>query len=340
MTVTIAIPTYNREHELKVLLDEILIQAQEVPSASFNVLVSDNASTDGTERMVESMRQRFAEFSIELVYVRNNSNLGFSRNVINAIENSSGEFVLIMGDDDSLELHTLGFLNDTIPIYTDADLFFLKPIEYSSDLYRRTTSLSVENSCETLVYDDGIKYIHLKKGYPPALISGYIVRKSAWLSCNARDFSYSMCVHMLVATRLLLRHAMAVEIMRPCIKYRGGQQNTTWSHDELYPFRFYLDLLMATKIMKSEMDSRTLKILEWLSLRTIAFYLLRQKVVEHPFSETKFRDYYRTALCRHSLYSFMIMMIQLTPGFLIRMFLGHWIRALNAKTGFYWKGEK
>ena len=66
MTLTISIPTYNRAQELEVLLSEILSQVRDVSQADVNVLVSDNASTDGTVRMVDSMRQKFAERSVEL----------------------------------------------------------------------------------------------------------------------------------------------------------------------------------------------------------------------------------------------------------------------------------
>ena len=339
MILTISIPTYNRAQELEVLLSEILSQVRDVPAGNVNVLVSDNASTDGTKRMVDSMRQKFAERSVELKYVRNDENIGFSRNVINAVGKADGEFVLIMGDDDSLEPHTIGFLLEAVDRHRDADLLFLKSTEYDSELSRRVSSAEVEDSVGDQVYGDGVEYIYSKRGYPSALVSGYVVRKSAWLSSSPEDFAYSICVHMLAAGRLLLRHSRAVEIGRPCIKYRGGQQNTTWSRDELYPFRFYLDSLMAAKIMDGEADRRALNVLRNLSLRTIAFYLLRQKVVNHPFAEEQFADFYRRARGGLSIYSFMIAVIRLLPRFVVRVLFGRWIRAINARMGFCLKGE-
>ena len=90
--------------------------------------------------------------------------------------------------------------------------------------------------------------------------------------------------------------------------------------------------------MDAETDRRALKILKRLSLRTIAFYLLRQKVVGHPFSKKLFADYYRRALGRPCLYSMVISLIRMTPAFVARMLFGGWVKTVNERTGFQWKG--
>ena len=338
MTLTISIPTYNRAKELRVLLDEIWCQASELPNGVLSVVVSDNASTDTTTEMVESMRQKFAGRSVALEYRRNETNVGFSPNVISSVEKVSGDYVLIMGDDDSFESGTLRYLFEQISEHPEADVFFLKSIEYDCELSRRVSESTVESS-DVRVFSDGVKYIEATRGFPPALVSGYVVRKSAWLASGAPDFAYSMCVHMLAVARLLFRHVAAVEICRPCIKYRGGQTNSTWSRDDLYPFRFYLDSLMAVKLMPSDADHHALKILRRLSMRTIAFYLLRQKVTGHPFDRRQFYDYYRRAQNGLDFYSFVVAVIRMSPTFVLRIVFGRWIRKINKRIGFCWKGE-
>jgi len=339
MILTISIPTYNRSRELEDLLSEILLQAKEVRPGSFNVLVSDNASTDNTAHMVETMRRRFAAQSLELKYIHNDENVGFSRNVISAVGNADGEFVLIMGDDDGLEPNTIGLLIDKLQGFGGLDIVFLKSLEYDESLSYPTSSESEENISGEQFYADGIEYIYSRKGYPPALVSGYVVRRSAWVSSAPEDFAYSICVHMLTAARMLLGHSGAAEITRPCIKYRGNQQNTTWSRDELYPFRFYLDSLQATKIMAVESDHRGLEILRSLSLRTILFYLLRQKITGHPFAREQFLRYYRNARGQFGLYSFAISFLWIVPGFLLRIVFGRWMKKINERTGFAWNEE-
>ena len=336
--LTISIPTYNRANELRVLLAEIYRQASELPNGALGVVVSDNASTDNTQEMVDAMRQKFAGRSIDLKYSRNEKNVGFSPNVISSVESAAGDYVLIMGDDDSFEPGALSYLFEQISEHPEADVFFLKSIEYDCELLHRVSESMVESG-EVRVYGDGVTYIEAARGFPPALVSGYVVRKSAWLASGAADFAYSMCVHMLAVSRLLLSHVAAVEICRPCIKYRGGQTNSTWSRDELYPFRFYLDSLMAVKLMPSDADRHALKILRRLSMRTIAFYLLRQKVTGHPFDSRQFHDYYRRAHGGFDFYSLAVAVIRMSPAFVLRIVFGRWIRMVNQRIGFCWKGE-
>ena len=60
IVLSIAIPTYNRKSELKETLDSVLKQAQEC----VEVLVCDNASTDGTQYMMK-------EYEGRVTYYRN-----------------------------------------------------------------------------------------------------------------------------------------------------------------------------------------------------------------------------------------------------------------------------
>ena len=91
--------------------------------------------------------------------------------------------------------------------------------------------------------------------------------------------------------------------------------------------------------MDGEADRRALKVLRNLSLRTIAFYLLRQKAVNHPFADEQFANFYRRARGGLSIYALVIAVVRLSPRFVVRALFGRWIRAINARMGFCWKGE-
>lgn len=94
--VTIGIPTYNRKNYLKEALDSIVKQDY----SNIEIIISDNASQDGTELFLqEYMKQNGAA---NLVYFRNDCNLGPSANWQNCIDNARGEYCLILSDDDVL----------------------------------------------------------------------------------------------------------------------------------------------------------------------------------------------------------------------------------------------
>ncbi len=92
--VTVVIPTFNRQAMLLEAVQSALAQRY----GSFEVLVSDNASEDGT-------REAMAAFAADprFRYVRNATNLGMVGNWRSAVfEHARGEFFLLLSDDDVL----------------------------------------------------------------------------------------------------------------------------------------------------------------------------------------------------------------------------------------------
>ncbi len=104
--LSVCIPTYNRARLLARLLASVE-EAAEVLSASarsrIEVLVSDNASTDATVRVVEQYESKFEHF----VSWRNPRNLGAEGNIRVLLGRARGAFLWVVGDDDRLLPHAL-----------------------------------------------------------------------------------------------------------------------------------------------------------------------------------------------------------------------------------------
>ena len=99
--VTIAIPTYNRSRLLKEAIESAL--AQDYPD--FRVVVVDNASSDDTEAVVRS----FAEARV--TYIRNEINIGCTRNFNRALELNSSPYLSLLMDDDVM---LPGFIRESV----------------------------------------------------------------------------------------------------------------------------------------------------------------------------------------------------------------------------------
>ena len=89
----ICIPTYNRKYHLARLLDSLL---EEIANSRYPIFISDNASTDGTETMILNFKKRYEN----IIYHRNDTNLGFYRNYLNSIQMAGTEYIWTLGDDD------------------------------------------------------------------------------------------------------------------------------------------------------------------------------------------------------------------------------------------------
>ncbi len=99
---SVIVPTYNRLPILRKCLDAL--EAQTLKASSFEVIVIDDGSSDGTEELMSQYRPPF-----RLQYLRQtNSGTGAARR--NGVAHANGEYLLLMNDDticdrDLLEQH-------------------------------------------------------------------------------------------------------------------------------------------------------------------------------------------------------------------------------------------
>jgi glycosyltransferase involved in cell wall biosynthesis len=91
--VTIAVPTFNRASLLKRCVTSALAQTY----SRFEVLVSDNASSDDTAEVLSGFGDE------KLRVIRQQSNIGLLPNWNACLAAARGEYVVVMSDDDTIE---------------------------------------------------------------------------------------------------------------------------------------------------------------------------------------------------------------------------------------------
>lgn len=92
--VTIAIPTFNR---LSGYFPQALASALAQDYENLEVLVCDNASTDGTDMYMSSVTDE------RLRYLRHAHNIGAHANFNACVDNAAGEYLVLLHDDDLLD---------------------------------------------------------------------------------------------------------------------------------------------------------------------------------------------------------------------------------------------
>jgi glycosyltransferase involved in cell wall biosynthesis len=90
--VSIGMPVYNGERFLRQALESILVQDY----GNFELIISDNASTDTTGKICQS----YADRDARIRYVRNETNLGASPNHKRVFEMARGEYFKWAAHDD------------------------------------------------------------------------------------------------------------------------------------------------------------------------------------------------------------------------------------------------
>lgn len=142
---SVVIPTFNRKDRLACCLEALRLQ--EAKRCSFEIIVIDDASTDGTEELVKSFIARNDQ-QLMIRYIRLHSNSGpaVARNV--GIVAARGEFVCFTDDDSVVPKNWLKVFKDVfrnnreiagaggwrIPFKDDNSIF--AQFKFREDLYR------------------------------------------------------------------------------------------------------------------------------------------------------------------------------------------------------------
>jgi len=89
--VSICIPTYNNARFLRESLNSIVNQTY----PNKEIIISDNASTDNTEKIVEEYVEKY-----KVKYYKNEKNIGAEANFSKCIQLTNGEYIAIFHSDD------------------------------------------------------------------------------------------------------------------------------------------------------------------------------------------------------------------------------------------------
>jgi glycosyltransferase involved in cell wall biosynthesis len=117
--LSICVPTYNRAHLLRVMLQAALPQVKECGDL-VELCVCDNASPDNTPQVVDESRTLGP-----VHYTRNESNLGFHGNIVKLTTKLAiGEYVWLLGDDDLLAPGAVARVLDVLQRNRSIDAFY------------------------------------------------------------------------------------------------------------------------------------------------------------------------------------------------------------------------
>ncbi len=175
MRLSLCIPTYNRADTLRQLLDSII--AQQAHTLHYEIVVSDNASTDQTPEVIAEYR----DCGLPIVYHRFDDNRGFDRNALNAVAIASGEFCWLFGSDDILEPTAFQRVEHAIDRHPGIAGLSVGSHGYNADLSQPIfidDHISTTFGAETLFIgrDAIIGTLGAWMGY----MSSLIVRRSSW----------------------------------------------------------------------------------------------------------------------------------------------------------------
>lgn len=215
-TLTIGIPTYNGEAYLSECLEGIRSQINSNNINRIEILISDNASVDQTAIIVKNF---IGKNYLKTVHHKNESNLGFDRNLDLLFKKGSGDFVWLLGDDDVLLDGGIDYVLSIIDGYSD-----LNAIQVNFDKYDSTLKNVIERiEIREDHYCRDAKDFHLNAGGRWGAISSLIIKRDAW---NSLDLSAALDSHVIFGYGLfkLVLQGDSFISKKTLVKVRDGSE--------------------------------------------------------------------------------------------------------------------
>lgn len=114
--ISIGMPVYNGEKYIRTALDSLLSQTFE----SFELIISDNASTDNTERICREYQSNDSR----VVYTRQPTNLGAAANFKFVLDQATSEYFMWAAHDDFWKPE---FITQALASFSDSSVGFVFP---------------------------------------------------------------------------------------------------------------------------------------------------------------------------------------------------------------------
>jgi glycosyltransferase involved in cell wall biosynthesis len=121
--LSLCIPTYNRAAKINICLQAIFEAMDKLLENKIEIIISDNNSEDNTRQIVE----KFIASGLKLKYFKNETNLGYLKNIVLLLTKySHGEYIWMIGDDDFIDKNSLKYVIDLLEYKKNVNLFVLK----------------------------------------------------------------------------------------------------------------------------------------------------------------------------------------------------------------------
>lgn len=217
---------------LENLLRSILPQLDGEKAGLVEITVSDNASDDGTQDMVQGLMKDYPRCSI--IYGRNEKNIGADRNYLRAVEISHGEYAWIIGSDDMLSPNIISRLLLELEDGYSAYIAQRENYDFNMDKQEGVESFFKDGLAQDTLFElssieswDFYFNSCISIGGIFSYLSGIVFRRSLWDSAKGYEkYIGTAYVHAYILLKGLLNHPSTVKLIGwPLVKNRRGNDS-------------------------------------------------------------------------------------------------------------------
>lgn len=204
MKISICIPQYNRAK----LLIKAIKRIENQTYHNIEIVVSDDCSQDDTVKRIQELQK---SFKYPIILSINEKNTGYDRNYRKCIELATGDYAIVIGNDDSIfEPNAIEYLVN-----------FLKENDYPEIGYcnyveDKDQSFVVERALSTKVHGSGIE-VAIKNCNGFSFVGGLIYKKEAFDQYNTSKHDGSIFSQMYMGLLMIASGCRLFTIQKPLV---------------------------------------------------------------------------------------------------------------------------
>ncbi len=229
MLLSICIPTHNRKDYLKQTIQSILSSIHAGNNQNIEICISDNCSTDGTDRMINEI---IATNPVSKIYYkRNDSNIGADLNYISVIKMASSEYCWFLGSDDIILPNGI---DDVLKLTAESgfDIILFSRINCTKDMEIKETEhflkLDENDKYDFNNQNDLFRYLKNARSLGAffSYLSSIVFKKSKWDAVTydptftGSAFSHAYMLLSFMQSGLILKY-----VYTPAVLNRGGNDS-------------------------------------------------------------------------------------------------------------------
>ena len=183
MILSICIPTFNRSQKLENTINCIASQIKEPLVNLVEVIVSDNHSTDSTDKVCNFYSKKYPFIK----YHRQKINLGAERNYFYTVENAIGKYIWLISDDDYICDDAIKKIITSLQRNENIGMLFLNYQYYSIEERGTLYPSRCKANADVMIGEtkDFYKYIQFANSF----IASSIYNRKKWLEIAPKYYS-------------------------------------------------------------------------------------------------------------------------------------------------------
>lgn len=199
LLLSICIPSYNRPEELYRLLKSIDIKA----SDKIEIVICEDDAPRRTE-VREQIKRFKSESKYKICYHENKENCGYDKNLRQCIQQASGKWIMLMGDDDLF-----------VPDAMDDYLLFLEEHPQLGYVLRSYQAIHSVGHIEQFKYYEDTKFFepgfqtYVELFRKSVFVSGFACQRKYALDNSTERFDGSLLYQLYIMAEICMMHPSA-----------------------------------------------------------------------------------------------------------------------------------